>query len=477
MNISRHFPDHNHWHLAMFERWKVRTWSHFCCSSRLGLSKGAHPNGRENESSRIFRTFFESFSSFSHFVGHFFRLCRNGSGLRRSGFIMDSGRWPKLSPKLGTTKWFLQVKTLLGNEELGTGHVMTCPPATSTAENNEDGCGIWAGKWGIGAIVAHVFVNCYRPQMWYQKGLKVMVLDQIQTPKMTCIGSWSNQIPHVATRHSAGCMRQKNIPKLSRLPRLSHLQTSVVTAAVLVRERTRVTRSFESPFTFQTMAEGSSSSNGPASSSVGSGETVPLVPLVPPVTFTSMAEYSRLPCNQSRSSRVHIRNFSFPTWYLMILDDTWWFDDTHVITFCQFYLLESSNVRRFFDHKYMHTQGTWFRKCCSAEPFSTWSPRDLHVTWGVCFSRRPAASGVTPAPSAITLWHRRQLHPGRASTNVMQCGNASGVSWSSWMWKNKSPRTLCFSCCKVAIKLVKTEVSPMIFEWNIEMTLWQLWHI
>jgi hypothetical protein len=25
--------------------------------------------------------------------------------------------------------------------------------------------------------------------------------------------------------------------------------------------------------------------------------------------------------------------------------------------------------------------------------------------------------------------------------------------------------------------LVKTEVSPMIFEWNIEMTLWQLWHI
>ena len=127
MNISRHFPDHNHWHLAMFERWKVRTWSHFCCSSRLGLSKGAHPNGRENESSRIFRTFFESFSSFSHFVGHFFRLCRNGSGLRRSGFIMDSGRWPKLSPKLGTTKWFLQVKTLLGNEELGTGHVMTCP--------------------------------------------------------------------------------------------------------------------------------------------------------------------------------------------------------------------------------------------------------------------------------------------------------------------------------------------------------------
>ena len=149
-------------------------------------------------------------------------------------------------------------------------------------------------------------------------------------------------------------------------------------------------------------------------------------------------------------------------WYLMILDDTWWFDDTHLITFCQFYLLESSNVRRFFDHKNVHTQGTWFRKCCSAEPFpsffglsslihviSTWSPRDLHVTWGVCFSRPRAASGVTPAPSAITLWHRRQLHPGRASTNVMQCGNASGVSWSSWMSKNKSPRTLCFSCCKL----------------------------
>ena len=67
----------------------------------LGLSKGAHPNGRKNESLGIFRTLFESFFQFFPFCRAFFQAVSKRLGPKKVRIHHGFWQMTKIEPEVG----------------------------------------------------------------------------------------------------------------------------------------------------------------------------------------------------------------------------------------------------------------------------------------------------------------------------------------------------------------------------------------